>query len=415
MNESLALTHRTQQLRAVRGARFLATVLAGIALGPAAFAQTPSAPATPSGAAPVLPPPASPPPPVAAPGEFAPISIAVWTRSVAAIQGESDPEKLDDIGFESNFAEVNFSGQIHRHARVITNVYADGLSGNVRILDALVGFDFADEAHLWVGQLLIPVDRANKAGPFFSIPWNFFAGNFAVGATRLFITPLEGTFGRGTGGVFWGDLLEGKLKYLLGAFIDPAPTTSPLYSGRVGYSFIGKEKAGFGQSATFSGQAESDVVTLAVGGQYRKDGSVAPAPPAGAMPPPVTPPADDFIELNADLFGEIKLAGGAFVTGEVDFYQFSGDNQPANNLFSVMAAYATPVIGIGQIQPMLRFQLANGDNDFSAMAIDAQLGYLIRQQRLRLIANFQHTQLKGVADEDLSANKLQLAVQAQFF
>lgn len=38
-----------------------------------------------------------------------------------------------------------------------------------------------------------------------------------------------------------------------------------------------------------------------------------------------------------------------------------------------------------------------------------------QQQRLRLIANFQHTQLKGVADEDLSANKLQLAVQAQFF
>lgn len=419
MNESLARWARARQLGAAQSAALLAPALAGFTLAPPVLAQ-PAAPAS-SASVPAAPvpaasvPPAPAPPPTAAPSAFPPIAISVWTRSAAAIQGEEDPETLDDIRFESNFAEVNFSGQIHENARVITNVFADGLSGNVRILDALVGFDFTDEAHLWVGQLLIPVDRANKAGPFFSIPWNFFAGAFAVGTTRLFITPIEGSFGRGTGGVFWGDLLEGKLKYLLGAFLDAEASTSPLYSGRVGYSFLGKEKAGFGQSATFYGQAEGDVVTLAVGGQYRKDGSVAPAPPAGATPPPVVPPADDFAEVNADLFAELKLGDGAFVTGEVDYYQFSGDNQPANNLFSVMAAYASPVIGVGQLQPMVRFQLASGDNDFSAMAIDAQLGYLIRQQRLRLIANFQHTQLKGVGAEDLSGNKLQLAVQAQFF
>ncbi len=353
--------------------------------------------------------------PAAPPSEFPPISIAVWTRSTAAIQGAGDPEKLNDIAFESNFAEVNFSGQIHRNARVITNVFADGLSGNVRILDALIGFDFTDEAHLWVGQLLIPVDRANKAGPFFSIPWNFFPGNYAVGATRILATPLEGSFGRGTGAVFWGDALEGKLKYLAGAFLDQTPATSPLYSGRVGYSFIGKERAGFGQSGTFYGQNESDVVTLALGAQYRKDGSVAPAPPAGAMPPPPALPADDFAEINADLFGELELAEGAFVTGEVDFYHFTGDNRTASNVFSIMGAYATKVIGIGQIQPMLRFQLATGPNDTSAMAIDAQMGYLIRQQKLRIIANFQHTELKNYTPEDLAANKLQLAVQAQFF
>jgi hypothetical protein len=178
------------------------------------------------------------------------------------------------------------------------------------------------------------------------------------------------------------------------------------------YSFIGKEKMGFGQSATFYGQAESDVVTLSLGGQYRKDGSVAPAAAAGA--PPAAPP-DDFAEVNADLFGEFKLAEGAFVTGEADFYHFSGDNRTANNVFSVMGAYATKVIGIGQVQPMLRFQFANGEGDRSAMAIDAQVGYLIRQQRLRVIANFQHTELKNYTPADLSANKLQLAVQAQFF
>jgi hypothetical protein len=121
--------------------------------------------------------------------------------------------------------------------------------------------------------------------------------------------------------------------------------------------------------------------------------------------------------VNADLFGQLKLAEGAFVTGEVDFYHFSGDNRAADNVFAVMGAYASPVIGIGQIQPMLRFQFANGEEDRTAMAVDAQLGYLIRQQRLRIIANFQHTELKNYVTgaADLSANRLQVAVQAQLF
>jgi hypothetical protein len=445
MNELFVRMTRTRPLRVGLSYAFLATsVLASVVARPAtaqtaaaqtAAAQKPAPAPAPVAAEPpaptqtptvgpqtAAPPPAPEPPPAVAPpgpppSEFPPISVALWTRSIAAIQGETDPAKLDDIGFESNFAEINLAGQIHKNARMATNIYADGLSGSVQILDAWIGFDFADEAHLFVGQMLIPVDRANKAGPFFSIPLNFFAGNFAVGGTRVLAIPIEGTRGRGTGGVFWGDLIEGKLKYLLGAFLDQTPTTSPLYSGRVGYSFIGKEKAGFGQAASFYGQAETDVVTLALGAQYRKDGSVAAAPPAGTTPPPPVAAPDDFAEVNADLFGEFKLAEGAFVTGEADFYHFSGDNRVADNVFAVMGAYASPVIGIGQIQPMLRFQFANGENEQSAIAIDAQVGYLIRQQRLRVIANFQHTELKnyGAGAADLSANKLQLAVQAQFF
>jgi hypothetical protein len=86
-----------------------------------------------------------------------------------------------------------------------------------------------------------------------------------------------------------------------------------------------------------------------------------------------------------------------------------------------MAAYASPVIGWGQIQPMIRYQFATGDSGDSAArteaAIDAQVGYLIRQQRLRVIANYQYMKLRNQpgATEDISGNKLQIAVQAQFF
>src|SRR4051812_6502319 len=216
-------TPLTGQLSVALGSAFLASALAAAP----AFAQAPAA--TPAGTPPAGTPPAGPaaptpapapapvttgaavslplhepPTPPAPPSDFPPISVGVWTRAAIAIQGE-DPKKLDDVGFDTQFAELNFSGQIHKNVRVATNVFANGLAGTVGILDAWVGFDFVDEVHLWVGQLLIPVDRANKAGPFFSIAWNFFPGAFAVGATRVIVTPNEGSAGRGTGGVLWGD------------------------------------------------------------------------------------------------------------------------------------------------------------------------------------------------------------------
>src|SRR3954469_17142125 len=118
MNES-----RVGKVRAF----FVATLISA-----SAFAQAPipSAatlpPATPAAATPAAEPPAAaapapapiaPAPLAPPPSEFPPISVGVWTRAAVAIQG-SDPEKLDDIGFDTQFAEVNFSGQVHKHARV---------------------------------------------------------------------------------------------------------------------------------------------------------------------------------------------------------------------------------------------------------------------------------------------------------
>jgi hypothetical protein len=399
----------------VPGAAAPATSGASPAAAPATEgpAAEPAPAPTPEAAAPAVPaPPPAPPLPPAS--EFPPIAVGIWTRLSLAAQGQDDPEKLDDVRFDTQFVELNFSGQIHKNVKMATNIYANGLSdefgtsGGFHVLDAWVGFDVVDELHLSVGQLLIPIDRANKSGPFFMIPWNY-PGIFQVGPTLVAVTPYEGTRGRSLGGILWGDIGKGFFKYYLGAFV-PSLDVSPLYSGRLSAALIGKE-TGFGQRGSYYG--EQTIVSVSVGGQFQKDGSVGTAPAGGGAAP-----TSDASELNADLLAEFKLgSNGAFVSGDAAYYHYEGDFAPAKDQVSVMAAYTTAMIGLGQIQPMVRYQFATGDNNRTEAALDAQLGYVMRQQRLRVIANYQLTKLQNQTPGagDLTGNKVQLAVQAMFY
>jgi hypothetical protein len=327
-------------------------------------------------------------------------------RSSVLIQGQFATEKLNDIRFDTQYAELNVSGQVLKNVKVVGDFYANALSGQLQVLDAYTAADITDTTHFSAGQILIPVDRANKAGPFFMIPWNY-PGIFSVGGTVVPVTPKEGVFGRSTGGIVWGDVGDGLFKYYLGAFV-PSLAESPLYSGRLSLALIGKE-TGFGQSATFYGG--QDIVAIGLGGQYQKNGSVGPAPASGNAP------RDDFAEVNGDVLAEFRLGGnGAFATAEADYYHYQGQYNLAKDQFSVLAAYATPTIGIGQIQPMVRYQYAkNGDQ--TEAAIDGQVAYLLRQMRLRLIADYQYTHLLNApgSGADLTGNSLQFAVQAMFF
>ena len=78
--------------------------------------------------------------------------------------------------------------------------------------------------------------------------------------------------------------------------------------------------------------------------------------------------------------------------------------------FSILGAFASPVVGVGNIQPMVRYQMAKNDNR-TISAIDAGLSYLIKGPALRAVATFQHVDL----DNDITGNSLQLSAQAIFF
>jgi hypothetical protein len=353
---------------------------------------------------------ASPKPPTASeampatrPDVLPPIQVGAWMRVGSVFQGASDPSKVNDWRMDNAYAELHAGGKIHQKVSVTLNLNANMVNftpnaSSASIMDAIVSFDFMDEFHVWAGHLLVPVDRANASGPFFMIPWNY-PGFLTVGATTVVAAPLEGPYGRNNGAVIWGDIAAGKLTYLAGVFDNAAVTTSPLFSGRVRLALWDPEPGFWGNCSYFG---DKDLLSFGIGGQFQKDAS---STVAGGQ--------KDWAEVNVDALVEKKLGGGSFVTGEAAYYHNNVNDGAVSDSLYVLAAYATPPVWVGSLQPMVRYQWAKikGNMLDNPWNIDAGVSYLIKGPALRILATYGHTTLPG----DLTANSVQLGAQAIFF
>jgi hypothetical protein len=337
--------------------------------------------------------------PATRPDVLPPIQVGAWLRAGVRLQGGSDPKI---------YGELHAGGKIHKNVSVTLNLNADGLHGNAAIEDAIIGFDIVDPLHIWIGQLLVPVDRANAAGPYFMSPWNY-PGFLTVGGQTVVAAPAEGPNGRNGGAVVWGEFVEGMFKYFAGAFQTGSSDTSPLFSGRLNLAIVGKE-AGFWGNASYFG--DKDVVAIGVGGQHQKNGSVRAAVKDPTTMAVITPAAvDDYSEVNADALAEFRLGGGAWATVEGAYYHYEGVYNPVKDHFYVLGAIASGPLGIGNLQPMVRYQWAKTQLDVKTSALDVALSYIIKGPALRLIATYEHTDLGN----DVVGNSLQLGAQAIFF
>lgn len=416
-----------------RGKRL--ALLAALLLLPsvAAQAQTPDAP-PPAEPPPAAPPPAEvppPPPPPAPPSAveaapkpptntetmaatrpevLPPIDVGAWLRVGGVFQGKgADQKKLNDFHFDHAYVELHAGGKIHKKVGVTLNLNADMLNfGNpnapatakaidqvgtaVAVEDAIISFDFEDEFHVWAGHLLVPVDRSNASGPFFMIPWNypgFFAGVSA---------PKEGPSGRNNGAVVWGDIAGGRLTYLAGVFDNADIGSSPLFSGRLRLALLDLEPGFWGNGSYFG---DKDLLSIGIGGQFQKHGSSD------------MTTDKNYGEFNADVLFEKKIPGGGWVTAEGAYYHFNVlDGGFSDSLYALLA-YASPTVGVGNIQPMVRYQWekVKGGAGTNPWNLDVGLSYLIKGPALRIVANYGHTKIS----DDLTANSLQLGAQAIFF
>jgi hypothetical protein len=385
------------------------------AVTPAAPAETPPPP-------PAAPPPATPPaavateakPPTAAeampatrPAALPPIDVGAWVRAGSIFQG-IDTKKINDWHMDQAYVELHAGGKIHEKVGVTLNLNANmanyattGVNNAVMIEDAIVQFDLMDEFHLWTGHLLVPVDRANASGPFFMIPWNypgFFSGSF-VGA------PAEGPSGRNNGAVVWGDISGGKFSYFAGVFDNGNVATSPLWSAKLRLALLDAEPGFWGNCSYFG---DKDILSFDLGGQAQAHGTIA--------------GDKTYEDLNVDGLFEKKLPGGGWVTAEAAFYLFNQDTGGVKDSLYALLAYASPTVGVGNIQPMVRFQWEDvkGNTVSNPWNLDVAVSYLIKGPALRLLATYSYTKVLSAdattgALSNSSANSIQLGAQAIFF
>ncbi|HEY5960674.1 MAG TPA: hypothetical protein VIV60_29170, partial [Polyangiaceae bacterium] len=322
------------------------------------------------------------------------INMGIWLRIAGVAQNPQRQNRIDRLSSNAE-VEVHFSNRMRKWIQWTANFVGtygygsiDG-AGQFALLDLIAQLEPHDAFNLWVGRMLVPSDRANFAGPYFMAPWNY-PGAFGAG-------PKEGPFGRNDGATIWGQFGGGTFKYYAGAYNlygdrrTDGQYTAPLFSGRLNLSLLNPEP-GYYHSATYYGK---DILALAVGGQYQKNGTPGATVVVGGVD--VAGPAADYGLFNADLLFEKQLGGAGVIDVEGALYKYVGDNETRNLSYFALASYLTPALGgAGRLQPLVRLQQTTyksvaGQTPDAATAFDGQVGYVIDSYATRLALGFQHS------------------------
>jgi len=360
-------------------------------------------PAAPASEAPVAPPAAGPPPSAIPDGEaptkpippaFAPaipnIDFGGRLQTAIKLQNPNDPTKMNDVS-QVLSGDLLTSGQIHRYLKwqVSATFSYPGTSGtpsavNFQPLDVLARVELLPEFNVYMGRMIVVVSRFDPGGPW-GIDEFFFPGFFpGIAAPAM---PKANANGRDVGTTIWGAPLKGHIKYYLGAFNLYDPTLNPLLSGRLQVSLLNGEP-NFYQRTTYFGT--KDLISVGIGGQYQKDGSVQPVP---TTTPPTVPRTDDYSNLTADLTFEKNIGDAGTLSLVAAYFKYNGDFNRWKNLWLTSVGYMLPqTIGIGKVRATVRYQrgLDTAPGADASTLLDAQLSYNVAAWYARFQVGYRH-------------------------
>jgi hypothetical protein len=307
------------------------------------------------------------------------LDIGLGLRSELVFDPDRDPPEDSPVYTVINDLRPYIAGQVNDYIKFEGNLDSDG--NNIRVLDALLKFEFNDYFNLWLGHFLPPSDRANLSGPYFQNAWRYPSGVHAY--TNEFA-------GRDDGLAAWGQINGGQFKYQLGFFGMRAGddgTPDPRFAARVVYNVLDPEP-GYYNSSTYFGT--KDILAIGAVFQYEPAPEGAPEEAANAL-------------WNLDALYENSFGGGGTLDIEAAFYGFGGADQ-GTSFFLLGSFLFEQKVGWGQFQPMLRVQRAEwsdgdtfqgitapADEDASIVTVDAGIHYIINGHNARLAATIQHT------------------------
>jgi len=342
--------------------------------------------------------------------------------------GASSNKWSNDFNLDNIRLYVN--GQIHKYLKVEFNTDCQTCSngGEVRVLDAIGKFEYTPMVNLWVGRMLVPAERREMNGPFYSAIYNIFSSGTPFEPADYNLTiksdgTSAGSFGRDDGATFWGAAFNGRLQYAVGFFRGLRGGANVddniLYGQRFAYNFWEVEKnPGYYTSGTYYGKG-GDILTVGVSNQYQEDGAGTAADHG------------DFRGTAVDVLMEKVLPNSGVITvnGEYKNYGISNGYSQASrnagggfsmfegNAYDVSGMYLFPQkIGIGQVQPYLRYVNVMPGGSSNRNSYEGGVNYVIDGHNARVSLSWEYGDLmtKGLNYSSTAAGENTNAVKVGF-
>lgn len=362
------------------------------------------------------------------------ISVGAGLRgSFSAIEDQSSDDDWSS-DFTADNARLYFNGQLSQNIKFEINTECIFCGSDAReefhLLDAIAKFEFNQYVNVWAGRLLVPAERQELNGPFFSSTYDAFRTPFENSDySTSFGSGGAGVYGRDNGVNVWGAAGPAEaLQYVFGVFngLESSARRGPnqddalLYAGRVAYNFLSVEKnPGYYTSGTYYGTG-GDIFTAGMSVQYQEDGS-------GSFLN-----RGDYLNITLDLLFEKVLPNKGVFTFNGEFKNFNANYDSAafadadcfctfdGRSVSVAGLYLFPSqIGIGRVQPYFRYSSIHPDDSTDRDEFEAGVNYVIDGHKMRASLFYQHGDIitKGLnysptaAGEEVGAIRLGLQFQ----
>jgi hypothetical protein len=333
------------------------------------------------------------------------ISLGLGLRSsfqtVEGATGNNGNKWSNDFNLDNTRLYVN--GQIHKYLKVEFNTDCQTCSngGELRVLDAIGKIEYNSMVNLWVGRMLVPAERREMNGPFYSPIYQVYSSGSPFEPAD-FNTTIQnngtsaGSFGRDDGATFWGSVFNDRFQYAVGFFRGlrggANVNDNILYAQRISYNFWEVEKnPGYYTSGTYYGKG-GDILTVAANNQYQQNGAGQGATSVNNVAIAADP--GNFRGTGVDVLMEKVLPNNGVVTlnGEYKNYDISGGYSQATrdanypnsfsmfegNSYDVSGMYLFPQkIGIGLIQPYIRYVNIRPDTSSNRNSYQAGVNYVI--------------------------------------
>lgn len=106
-------------------------------------------------------------------GDGQSISIGMGVRGSLTETSHGAPDGGDNYDANLDSIRLYLGGKLNDHIGATFNTEYTDTTGDIKVLDAYLQFNFNEHINIWAGQLLPPSDRSNLDGPYYLSSYNY--------------------------------------------------------------------------------------------------------------------------------------------------------------------------------------------------------------------------------------------------